>query len=167
MPGHNPRRVLLVAAITMSVDWITKYLAVSRISEAHPVDLGFVLLRVRRNPGIAFSMGDSLPSWAVLAITGTIITGLTVMALRGYFRPPVAAGLIVGGGLGNLIDRAINGSVIDMVEVGWWPTFNVADVALNVGVGLILLWSFRHGGDEVEVAPGPGGAADGQPAGDA
>ncbi len=66
----------------------------------------------------------------------------------------VAAGLVMGGALGNLVDRLfrgdgwLHGSVIDFIDFQWFPIFNVADIAVNVGGGLFILWSLfaRHDG---------------------
>jgi signal peptidase II len=137
----SQRRVLLFAAITLVADWGTKVIAVTQWHDT-PLDLGWVVLRDRRNPGIAFSLGDNLPVGVILAVTGVVVVFFVVMAFRGLLVPPSGAGLIVGGGLGNLVDRAVNGAVVDMIDLGWWPTFNIADAALNVGVGIVLVYSF-------------------------
>jgi signal peptidase II len=74
-------------------------------------------------------------------------------------------GIILGGALGNLADRAfrsgdgfLGGRVVDMVDLQWWPVFNLADVALWVGIGVLLLTSFRS-------SDGSGSAADPEPDG--
>ena len=63
----------------------------------------------------------------------------------------VAAGLVVGGALGNLLDRVsapapglLGGAVVDFIDVQWWPIFNVADIAICVGAGLLAILSFRN-----------------------
>jgi signal peptidase II len=98
-----------------------------------------VALRLARNPGVAFSLGADAPSWLVALVTGGAVVLIAVMALRGTLHPPTAGGLLLGGGLGNLLDRLGDGTVTDMIDFGWFPSFNVADMALNVGVGLVLL----------------------------
>lgn len=55
----------------------------------------------------------------------------------------ISIGLIVGGALGNLIDRILLGYVIDFIQVGWWPVFNVADSAISVGAILLVLTLVR------------------------
>lgn len=150
----QPRRVLAFAGATMAVDWAVKFWAVSSLEDA-PIDWGWIRFRLHRNEGIAFSIGEDLPVWVILLITGAVVALLTTMALRGAFQPAIGAGLVVGGGLGNLLDRLVNGSVIDMFDLGWWPAFNVADVALNVGVGLILLWSIFFAPDDEELRTEP------------
>ncbi|MFT4744820.1 MAG: signal peptidase II [Nonlabens sp.] len=129
---------LTVAFLTIALDLGTKAWALSALAD-EPADFGWVMLRLAQNTGVAFSLGASSPAWVVGAVTigATVLIG--VMALRGVLHPPAAGGLLLGGGLGNLIDRLIDGSVTDMIDLGWFPSFNVADIALNIGVGLVLI----------------------------
>ena len=146
--------VLAVAAATIVADLGTKAWAERALSDG-AVDLGWVALRLARNPGVAFSIGADAPAWVVLTITTGAVVLLAVMAMRGVLRPPSAAGLLLGGGLGNLLDRLGDGTVTDMIDLGWFPSFNVADIALNVGVGLVLLVGlFLHDDEEPAVEDG-------------
>lgn len=136
--------VLVVAALTIAVDLGTKAWARVALADG-AVDLGWVSLRLAENPGVAFSLGANAPVWVVSSVTTLAVVALAIMAMRGTLHPPAAAGLLLGGGLGNLIDRLQDGTVTDMIDFGWFPSFNVADIALNVGVGLVLLWGlFLH-----------------------
>lgn len=139
--------VLAVAAATILADLGTKVWAEAALADG-VVDLGWVALRLAENPGVAFSLGAGAPTWAVSAVTGAAVVALAVMAMRGVLHPPAAAGLLLGGGLSNLIDRLGDGTVTDMIDLGWFPSFNVADIALNIGVGLVLLFGlFLHDDD--------------------
>src|SRR5680860_1296949 len=80
---------------------------------------------------------------------------------RGSIGPPAAAGLVDGGGVANLADRFTGGSVVDMFDVGWWPSFNLADVLLLTGVALILVSGHRPWG---RTSVEPGGAPQAAPA---
>ena len=141
----RPRAVLVtVATATIAADVASKVAAV-RYLDGNPVPLGEVLtLRLLYNPGVAFGVGSNAPTSLVIGLTGLAVLGIVVMAWRGDIRPPVAAGLVVGGGLANLGDRFTGGSVVDMFDLGWWPVFNLADVLLLTGVGLALLLGPRH-----------------------
>ena len=130
--------VLAVTAATIVADLGTKVWARSALDDG-AVDLGWVALRLAENPGVAFSIGAGAPDGVVTAITLVAVLALAVMALRGALHPPAAAGLLLGGGLGNLLDRLGDGTVTDMIDLGWFPSFNVADIALNVGVALVLV----------------------------
>lgn len=144
--------VLAVAAATILADLGTKVWAEAAL-ESGPVDFGWVALRLAENPGVAFSLGAGAPTWVVSVVTTVAVVALAVMAMRGVLHPPTAAGLLLGGGLGNLVDRLGDGTVTDMIDLGWFPSFNLADIALNVGVGLVLLFGlFFH---EDEPAPDP------------
>jgi len=140
--GLRPARrtAVLAALIVGMLDLVTKLATVWWLADA-PIDLGFVRLVSHRNPGIAFSLGNNAPFAVVVAITVVAVVAIGVAAWREALRPPLAAGLMLGGGLANLVDRLISGSVVDMVDLGWWPVFNVADIALNVGVALVVLTS--------------------------
>lgn len=148
--------VLVVALATIAVDLGTKLWARAALADG-AVDLGWVAFRLAENPGVAFSLGADAPAWLVMTVTSVAVAAIAVMAARGLLHPPAAAGLLLGGGLGNLLDRLASGTVTDMIDLGWFPSFNVADIALNIGVGLVLLWGLvLHDHDAAE----PGAADD-------
>lgn len=149
------RRCLLLAVLAAVVaDALTKLAAVRWLTGT--VDLGVLDLRVTRNPGVAFSLGADQPAVVVLAGTGVAVAALAVAAWRGHLGSPLPAGLVVGGGLANLADRAIGGSVVDLFDLSWWPVFNLADVFITTGVGLLLLAAFAHDRDpDAPEQPGP------------
>lgn len=130
--------VLVVTAATIVADLGTKAWARKALQDG-PVEFGWVSLRLAENPGVAFSIGAGAPDGVVTAVTTVAVLVLAVMAVRGVLHPPAAAGLLLGGGLGNLLDRLGDGTVTDMIDLGWFPSFNVADIALNVGVALVLV----------------------------
>lgn len=143
--GVGRARVLVAtAAGVAAVDWGTKALAAVTLDDA-PVRLGSLLtLRLGHNPGVAFGLGDALPAGVVVAVTAAVTVVLAVAALRGAFTSNVLAGLLLGGAVANLVDRLIGGTVVDFLDLGWWPSFNLADVALVVGCGLLVLDSLRE-----------------------
>lgn len=135
---------MLVAttAAAAVIDWLSKVVASSALDD-RTVELGPLDLRLSHNTGVAFSMGDRLPGPVILAVTAMVMVVVAIAALRGALGPPVATGLVLAGGLANLVDRAVGGSVVDSLDVGWWPTFNLADVFLCVGCVLLVVSSLR------------------------
>lgn len=134
----------MVAAAAVALDWVSKAAATATLDD-RTVEVGTVLtLRLSRNPGVAFGLGDGLPGPVIIALTAAVTSVMAVAALRGAFPSPVAAGLVVGGAVANLGDRLLGGSVVDFLDLGWWPSFNLADVALSVGCGLLVLASVRE-----------------------
>jgi signal peptidase II len=122
--------------------------AVSALSDG-PIDLigDTVRFDLVRNPGGAFSF---LSGAGVTPLLALLAIGVTIYLVRLLGRAEdrwsvVALALILGGALGNLLDRIfrspgfLRGEVVDFVSVGWWPTFNVADSALSVGIVLLLV----------------------------
>lgn len=142
MTGLDRRRLLFAVLVAVVADALTKVAAVRWLTGT--VDLGVLDLRVTRNPGVAFSLGADQPAAVVLAVTALVAVVMAVAAWRGHLGGPLPAGLLVGGGLANLADRAIGGSVVDLFDLGWWPVFNLADVFITTGVGLLLLTAFSH-----------------------
>ena len=111
-----------------------------------PAFPGFNLIFLR-NDGVTFGMLGGVPWWALSALAIGIVTWLVVLLVRSETRLQAAAyGAIIGGALGNVADRLRFGAVTDFLDVyvgAWhWPAFNLADVAVVGGVGLLLLSEF-------------------------
>ena len=154
-PGPGPRKLALVAAIgvvIVVVDQLTKAWALRRLSGGRLVDVvGSLRFNLAYNTGTAFSLGSGkgLGPWiSVLALA--VVVGLSLGYTSRFRLGAVASGLIAGGAIGNLVDRAfrgddgfLHGAVIDFVDLQWWPVFNVADAAIVVGAGLLVLASLR------------------------
>lgn len=119
-------------------------------SEVHDVAVSWFKLRVVGNPGAAWGMFRNFPEWARVPFF-VLITGVALYFMVYFYRQArpdqrvyrVALMCIFGGAVGNLIDRIRIGYVIDFVEWFYgdfrWPNFNVADIAISVGVGLLAL----------------------------
>jgi signal peptidase II len=154
------------AAIAYLLDRVTKLWAERRLADA-PIEVirGALTLRFTTNSGGAFSLGQSAP-WLFAAATITVSVAIVATAFR-HRDPLVAAalGLILGGALGNLTDRAtrgpgLSGQVIDFVDPHIWPIFNVADASIVIGA-LLLAWSSYRSGRAESVGAGTDGAPDG------
>lgn len=150
-------RVATAAAFVAIFDLASKAAAVALLDE--PVEMtGFLSLRVVRNDGMAFGIGTWLPPAAILALTAAICLPVVWAVSRRQLEPRLAGILILGGAAANIVDRALDGSVVDMIDVGRWPTFNLADVFIVSGVGLTLLRSISPHKEEdeapTEFAPG-------------
>jgi signal peptidase II len=129
-----------VAAATYLADRLTKVLAERGLAGRPPVDLipGVLSLTYTTNSGGAFGLARSAP--LLFAGATVVVAGAIVFASRQLTRLPVAValGLILGGALGNLTDRAIHGpglsgGVTDFIDLHVWPVFNLADSAIVVG----------------------------------
>jgi signal peptidase II len=133
-------RAIVVMAIVIGLDRLTKHLVNTGIplGDSHKFLPGIQLVHIR-NSGVAFG---------VFSGGGTLVLALTLVALVaiiGYFllRPTrpglwLPTGLLVGGAIGNLIDRIISGSVTDFIKLPDWPAFNVSDMAITIGVLALL-----------------------------
>lgn len=139
------------AAVVVGADQLTKQLALTELDDG-PIDLpGSFRLLLTFNDSAAFSLGGGRTSW-IAALALCVAVGLTVVGLRSDRRlTAVGWGIVVGGAAGNLVDRALRngtgvlgGRVVDFVDPGFWPVFNLADAALWVGIGILLLTSFRE-----------------------
>jgi signal peptidase II len=150
------------AAIVYLLDRVTKLLAEEHLAGRPSIEvLPGVRLTFTTNPGGAFSIGGGAP---LLFVAATVIVAVViVVTAHRHTRPStaVALGLVLGGALGNLTDRVlrgpgIRGHVVDFVDIGPWPVFNVADSAIVIGA-VLLAWS---GSRARRQEPDPGCAAD-------
>ncbi|HWJ63710.1 MAG TPA: signal peptidase II [Acidimicrobiales bacterium] len=136
------RTLIAVAAVTLLVDAATKAWASTSLENAIHIG-GSLSLQLSYNPGVAFGVGQSLPTGVLLALSGAICLAVAWAGWTGHLGPPAAIGLVVGGAVGNLLDRLTGGSVVDMIHLTWWPTFNAADAAICTGAILLVIASLR------------------------
>jgi len=138
-----------VAACVVGVDQWTKHWASAHLVLRPPVPLlgDFLTLTYTRNSGVAFGLGAGTGfPYYVFSIAAALV--IVMMFLRrqvdGVLRQ-VALALILGGALGNLIDRLKTGDVVDFIQILWgrFPVFNVADTAVSIGVALFA-WSWMR-----------------------
>ena len=145
----SPRRlrlVLPIAAGVLLLDQLTKAWALRALDDEH-IDLVWTLrLNLTFNTGAAFSQGEGLGPFigvaAAAVVIGLLWSGRAVPNRTGA----VAMGMILGGALGNLCDRAfregdglLGGAVVDFIDFQWFPVFNVADIAVVGGAMLLVL----------------------------
>ena len=149
---------VLVALSAIVIDQITKAGAVAALSDGSISLIGeTVAFRLTRNPGAAFSsFQNGGPILGLIAIGMAIIIYRALAATERRWEA-VALGLVMGGAIGNLMDRVfrgdgfLDGAVIDFLDFSFWPTFNIADSAITVGVVGLLLVSFSASrADEAE-----------------
>ena len=144
---HN--LVLLgVAAFVVAVDQLTKWWALVALDD-RDIDLVWTLrLHLIHNTGAAFGLGQGLET--VIAVVALLFVAVVAWASWGGRRlalPPALLGMVLGGAVGNLVDRVVRsgdgflgGAVVDFIDLQWWPVFNAADSAIVVaGIALILI----------------------------
>ncbi|MEE8313221.1 MAG: signal peptidase II [Myxococcota bacterium] len=142
------RTLGIVICTVIPLDQLTKYWVATSVSPWEPISVIDGLFRIThsRNPGAAFGLAQNLPVW--------VFVGLTLVALwmiLSFYRgleaddhlQATSLGLILAGALGNLSDRLVRGEVVDFLQFDFgifiFPDFNVADSAIVIGVGLLLL----------------------------
>jgi signal peptidase II len=146
-------RAVATAAVVVAVDQATKQAAVSSLERNEKANVFFALdFTNARNKGVAFGAfeGGGLIVAVLIGLALALVIGYFALhAARPWLWLPV--GLLVGGALGNLADRAREGAVIDFIDPIAWPAFNLADASIVIGV-LALLYLLEGGGDEDRAA---------------
>jgi signal peptidase II len=147
------RRWFAVAALIVVADQLSKLAVLSYFSGRAPREeiTGFFNLVLVFNKGAAFSLLAQAPGWQVSLLAGFALLAavvVTVLMVKNADKTLMCAALslILGGALGNLIDRLRFGHVVDFLDfhaLGWhWPAFNVADSAISIGAVLLILEAF-------------------------
>ena len=133
-------RAVAVALITLAADQLSKALVRGSIGRGEAVDLVLgVHLVNTRNTGVAFGFFSG--GGAIVAVVAACALAALLFFFATHLERPLVwlpTGLLVGGATGNLIDRAAEGSVTDFIDPPYWPAFNVADMAITVGVLSLL-----------------------------
>jgi signal peptidase II len=148
--GRIAPLALAIAAGVLVLDQITKHWAVSRLKDGDDIDIFWTLrLNYSENNGMAFGRLQSMGP--VIAVVAMVIIVVLLVSLR---RSPsraadVAVGLVLGGAVGNLLDRLFRGpgwfrgAVVDFIDFQWFPIFNIADMGITIGGALLVLASWR------------------------
>jgi len=142
--------VIGAIATIVAIDQLTKVWAVAALSDGPVHVIGeTVKFELTRNGGGAFSRFQGMTP--VLAVGAIIVTFALARVLRRTTDTVlvVALTLVLGGALGNLVDRFarapgfLRGHVVDFISIGWWPVFNVADSCVTIGAVLLIVRSLR------------------------
>lgn len=145
-----------VALVVIVIDQLTKYWAVNELVDGD-IDVFWTLrFNLSFNTGMAFSRGERFGP-----IIGVVALGVVVALLLSLKRQPgrltdIAVGMIVGGAVGNVIDRLFRqegwfrGGVVDFIDFQWFPIFNVADIGVTVGGGLLVIASWLVGRSQAD-----------------
>jgi signal peptidase II len=147
--GAGPSQWLSLVAIALAAvaaDQLTKHIVAGQLSLDEGVHVvGPFWIRHVQNSGIAFGFFSQATAVVVVVTAIAVAWMLAFFARSGARHPvlPVALGLVIGGSVSNLADRARLGYVTDFIDFRWWPAFNLADSFIVVGV-LILLGALLH-----------------------
>ena len=137
--------VLSIVLAVIALDQITKYLIVTSLSAFDSIEVfPFLHIVSVRNTGAAFGSFRNIGSSFFIIASVAAIGFITTLLMKRTYNT-IGLSLILGGAIGNLIDRILLGNVVDFIDffVGTfhWPAFNVADSALTIGIIIILLTS--------------------------
>ena len=135
--------LFIIAILVIAADFYTKYLVYTRMALHETIELPvkFIQLTYVQNFGGAFGIFQHQKLFFIIA------AAIAVTCVLYFFEDIkelgklsfVSASLIFGGAIGNLIDRIRVGYVVDFLDLRWWPVYNVADIALTVGVSLLFI----------------------------
>lgn len=151
-------RYLWITALIFILDHATKWIVRTRMDIRKPIEIipDYLSLSYVQNSGVAFGFFAEFKSvWKPYTLAAMAIVAVIVILMYASRMPTdrkllqVALAVTLGGILGNFIDRIAHGFVVDFIEFHikesfYWPTFNVADSAITVGIGLLLLDTLRH-----------------------
>lgn len=145
----NVSRCFLVSLLVVFLDQITKYLARTLISPFETIKVfPFLQLVSVRNEGAAFGLFKGFGNATFIIISLVAIVFISYLLIKGK-EEGLGLSLILGGAVGNLIDRIVFGNVTDFIDIFagrfHWPAFNVADSALTIGLVLLLISSLFYG----------------------
>lgn len=150
----------VLAFLGLVIDQVSKGVVLAYASAlVRPIEVIPVInLVLVRNEGVSFGVLSEVPWWGLAAFSLGVIAALSVWMVRTPSRwIAVSLGLVIGGATGNAFDRFRHGAVTDFIDVhlsGFhWPTFNLADAAIALGVGLLLLESVLARNDRKNAPP--------------
>lgn len=150
---------VVLAAVVVAADQLAKHWAVTWLGDDRVIEVVWTLqFNLAFNSGMAFGRGSGLGP--IIAVVATLVIVWLLVSLRTPTSrlSVVGMGLVIGGAAGNLVDRLfrndawLRGAVVDYIDFQWFPIFNIADIAINVGAGALILNAVlvARRGDDVE-----------------
>lgn len=136
-------KIILVVGVAVALDQITKVMIRSSFMLHESISLigNFLHFTYVENPGMAFGIRIGQNKFfTFFSLFASIALVIYLYRIRNEkFLPRFALALILGGAIGNLIDRVLFGQVTDFIDFGWWPVFNIADMAVSIGMVLLII----------------------------
>lgn len=145
----NLRLLILISSCIIALDQFTKFLVRSRMNLGSSIVVikGLLDISYVTNDGAAFGL---FRGWNPIFIMVTFIAIVFIFVYYRQFKDDlwmrIALGFLLGGAVGNLIDRIHIKQVIDFINFRWWPSFNVADISVCIGAGMLLIRIIRGEG---------------------
>ena len=145
------RMSLLISAIIVLLDQVSKAWALEALAEGRTIHVIWTLqFNLTFNRGMAFSRGTGIGP--IIGVIGLVVVVLLLLSLRRADNAltRVATGLIIGGAVGNILDRLFRGSgwmrgaVVDFIDFQWWPVFNIADMAIMIGAATMMVAMLKY-----------------------
>ena len=145
------RMSLLIAAVIMLLDQVSKAWALGVLADGRVIHVIWTMqFNLTYNRGMAFSRGTGIGP--IIGVIGLVVVVLLLLSLRRADNAltRVATGLIIGGAVGNILDRLFRGSgwmrgaVIDFIDFQWWPVFNIADMAIMIGAATMMVAMLKY-----------------------
>jgi signal peptidase II len=145
------RMSLLVAVVIIVLDQLSKAWALRDLADGHIIHVIWTLqFNLTYNRGMAFSRGSGLGP--VIGVMALVVVVMLLLSLRRADNSltRLATGLIIGGAIGNILDRLFRGSgwmrgaVIDFIDFQWWPVFNIADMAIMIGAATMIVAMLKY-----------------------
>ncbi len=140
------RAPVLLACAVVAADQCAKHWAVTDLGADREIEVFWTLqFNLAFNSGMAFSRGEGLGPIIAVVATAVIVWLLISLRTESSRLSTLGMGLVIGGAAGNLVDRLfrgeawLRGAVVDFIDLQWFPIFNIADMAINVGAGALIL----------------------------
>jgi signal peptidase II len=142
---------LLIAVVIVLLDQISKAWALGVLADGRIIHVIWTMqFNLTFNRGMAFSRGTGIGP--IIGVIGLVVVVLLLLSLRRADNAltRVATGLIIGGAVGNILDRLFRGSgwmrgaVIDFIDFQWWPVFNIADMAIMIGAATMMVAMLKY-----------------------
>ena len=145
------RMSLLISAVIVLLDQVSKAWALRDLADGRIIHVIWTMqFNLTYNRGMAFSRGTGIGP--IIGVIGLVVVALLLLSLRRADNTltRVATGLIIGGAVGNILDRLFRGSgwmrgaVVDFIDFQWWPVFNVADMAIMIGAATMMVAMLKY-----------------------